>query len=98
ELPAWSASGSEIVYGFDGHLMVVRYSVEGTRFSVQTPQPWPGGRYQTRGRTRMFDLHPDGDRVVLAPAAMPPSVGSTHTAQFVFNFFDELRRLAPVTR
>jgi hypothetical protein len=77
--------------------MVARYSVAGTRFSVQTPQPWPGGRYQTRGRTRMFDLHPDGERVVLAPAAMPPETSSTHTAQFVFNFFDELRRLAPGT-
>ncbi len=98
ELPAWSASRREIVYGLEGRLMVARYSVEGTHFKVQPPQLWPGGRYQTRGRTRMFDLHPDGEQVVLAPAAPPPGVATTHAAQFVFNFFDDLKRLAPGTR
>jgi hypothetical protein len=45
----------------------------------------------------MFDVHPDGERVVLARAKMPPDGGATRAAQFVFNFFDELRRLAPGT-
>ena len=34
----------------------------------------------------MFDLHPDGTRFALA------------SVTFIFNFFDELRRIAPVKR
>jgi hypothetical protein len=41
----------------------------------------------------MFDLHPDGERAVLALAMTPAD--TPHAAQFVFNFFDELQRLAP---
>jgi hypothetical protein len=40
----------------------------------------------------MFDLHPDGERAVLAHDA---AAAAKTTAQFVFDFFDELRRMAP---
>ena len=94
ELPTWSATRREIVYGLEGQLMIALYAVEGARLKPRTPRPWPGGRYQTRGRVRMFDLHPDGERAVLALPVMSPS-DTPHAAQFVLNFFDELRRLAP---
>jgi hypothetical protein len=45
----------------------------------------------------MFDLHRDGDRVALAPAAQAPGTKQDHVT-FLFNFFDELRRIAPVTK
>ncbi len=70
--------------------------VHGARFTVETPWPWPGGRYQTRGRNRMFELHPDGDHIVLALATTPTGSGANAAAQFVFNFFEDLRRIAPV--
>ena len=45
---------------------------------------------------RSFDLHPDGERVAVAP-----ELGSSDRPQdrliFVFNFFDELRRIAAPT-
>ena len=78
--------------------MAASYTVEGTQFKVEAPRPWPAGRYQTRGRNRMFDLHPDGEHVVLALAAIPPGNGANRSAQFVFNFFEDLQRLAPGTR
>jgi hypothetical protein len=76
--------------------MVVPYTVEGTMFRPDRPQVWSDGRYQPRGvPNRMFDLHPDGQRFVLAPPV--PPLGDHVT--FVFRFFDSLRRLAPpVTR
>lgn len=95
ELPIWSLTRPEIVYGLEGQVMIAPFTVKGTRFVVETPRPWPGGRYQTRGRTRMFDLHPDGERLVLALAADSPRGGSKAAAQFVFNFFEDLRRMAP---
>jgi hypothetical protein len=46
----------------------------------------------------MFDLHPDGERFALA--AMPETQTETRPDKvvFVFNLFDELRKIAPVTR
>ena len=74
--------------------MVVPYAVERDSFRAGKPRLWSEGRYQTRGPNRMFDLHPDGERFVLAPAAKPPDDHLT----FVFNFFEQLRRIAPLTR
>lgn len=42
----------------------------------------------------MFDLHPDGERVALAPAGESPNSGKQDRAVFVFNFFDQLHRLS----
>ena len=49
-------------------------------------------------RNPNVDLHPDGERVALAPAAESPNGGKQDHAVFVFNFFDELQRLAPSKR
>jgi hypothetical protein len=87
-----------MVYGLEGQVMIAVYAVQGTRFTVETPRPWPGGRYQTRGRNRIFELHPDGDHLVLPLAAAPAGSVTNAAAQFVFNFFEELRRIAPVGR
>ena len=84
-----------MVYGLEGQVMIAAYAVQGGRFTVDTPRPWPGGLYQTRGRNRMFALHPDGDHIVLALAAAPASTEAHAAAQFVFNFFEELRHIAP---
>ena len=47
---------------------------------------------------RMFDLHPDGDHIVLALAAAPASSGANAAAQFVFNFSksSDVSRLRPL--
>ena len=49
------------------------------------------------GSSRGFDLHPDGERVALR--AEPDSQAAAKFKQdkvvFIFNFFEELRRLAP---
>jgi serine/threonine-protein kinase len=94
ELPTWSKTASELIYGIDGQLMIVPYAVKGGKFTVAPATPWVGGRYQTRGRNRMFDLHPDGQHAVLALAPRSSGAGTT-TVQFVVNFFTELNRLAP---
>jgi hypothetical protein len=43
-----------------------------------------------------YDLHPDGNRFALVSAQGAPA--NLDKVVFVFNFFDELRRLAPVTK
>ena len=46
---------------------------------------------------RGFDLHPDGERFALAAVPDAPSSATQDKVVFIFNFFDELRRIAPVT-
>ena len=45
----------------------------------------------------MFDLHPDGERVALAPSELVQDARKSDHLTFFFNFFDELRRIAPAT-
>ena len=45
-------------------------------------------------RQRVYDLHPDGDRMALSALADSPQ-GKQDKVVFIFNFFDELRRVAP---
>ena len=46
----------------------------------------------------MFDLHPDGERFVLAAAPRTPDGAKQDKVVFISNFFDELRRIAPATK
>ena len=41
-------------------------------------------------------LHPDGNRDALALAPPVPEAVTQDRLVFVFNFFDEVRRLAPI--
>ena len=46
----------------------------------------------------MYDVHPDGKRVALAPIPdAPANVGRDSVVMF-FNFFEELRRLGTRSR
>ena len=97
-LPTWSRTKQELFYGtFQGEIMVARFAVDGDSFRAEKPGLWSDGRYVTRGLNRMFDLHPDGDRFAFALATRTPGAKQDHVA-LNFNFFDELRRLAPVTK
>jgi hypothetical protein len=91
--PTWSRTKRELFFtSANGQLMVNSYSIEGDSFrsgkSVEI-----AGRIDTVGEIRMFDLHPDGERFAVAPVLAAGSKADHLT--FVFNFFDELRRIAP---
>ena len=47
---------------------------------------------------RAFDLHADGERAIGASIAESETVAPQNSVVLVFNFFDELRRLAPIKR
>ena len=94
-LPSWSRAQPELVYGMDGALMVVRYASRNGAFTASAPVPWSKGRYEFRGPSRMFDLHPDGARVALATASSVAPVPTPDRIVLIFNIFDQLRRLVP---
>jgi hypothetical protein len=94
----WSRARRELLYlAPDGRIMVVPYTATGDALQAEKPRVWSETRIQVRPLSgASFDLHPDGERVVMAPATGATS-GPTHVT-LIFNFFDELRRVAPVTK
>ncbi len=96
--PTWSRTRRELFYSTpNGQIMVASYAAEGDSFRSEKPRLWSDGRYDVRGPSRRFDLHPDGERVALAPVAQTGGVKQDKLT-FFFNFFEELRRIAPVAK
>jgi serine/threonine-protein kinase len=103
--PVWSRTRPELFYGGGAgnlstrQIMIVPYVANNDTFTAGKPRLWAEGRFQTRGpNARLFDLHPDGKRFVLAPPEDMGLQGKQNHLTVVFNFFDELRRLAPPQR
>ena len=92
--PVWSRTKRELLFGtVTGQTMVAPYTVASTRIEFDKARLWSERRHVTRGPNRMFDLHPDGTRIALAlttPIQMP------NRATFLFDFFDQLRAMAPI--
>jgi hypothetical protein len=90
--PRWSRSGHELVYQSGDQVMAARYTVQGDTFIAEKPRVW----IAKLGGT-LFDVAPDGRRVaVLAPVAAADAPEQEHEVVLVQNFFDELRRRAPL--
>jgi serine/threonine-protein kinase len=92
--PTWSRMRREILYrNPENQLMVAAYTASGDSFRAETPRLWAKGYVGPQTGQRSFDLHPDGERVAVAP-----ELGSVDRPQdrlvFILNFFDELRRMA----
>jgi DNA-binding winged helix-turn-helix (wHTH) protein/Tol biopolymer transport system component len=101
ETPSWSRMRPELVFTTPGPdyrrvLMVAPYRVENNSFRPDKPLPWAklGVALRILNGQRNYALHPDGVRVAIAPPPEGEDVGQTHVT-LVFNFFDELRRIAP---
>jgi hypothetical protein len=77
--------------------MVVRYTVEGDTFRADPPENWSAQPITERAGPRPFELHPDGDRLVVSgELADTPDVDRV---VLVSNFVNEIRRrLADGTR
>jgi serine/threonine-protein kinase len=89
----WSRRSAEILFrpiNARG-VMAASYKVDGESFVANPPKVWAAGFLPTRPRQRSFDVDRDGNRIVAAPALPIPAPDK---AVFVFNFLDELRRLA----
>ena len=74
--------------------MAASYTVKGDTFVADKPRVW----IAELGGT-MWDLAPDGKRVlVTTPVESAEAPGQEHEVVFLENFFDELRRRAPLAK
>ena len=97
--PMWSPTGRELFFvATPGlRLMVARYSVEGDSFRADKPMLLSDTPFLVRPRPPSHDVavHPDGQRFVVAPVPEAEIAARFDKVVFVFNFLDELRRIAP---
>ena len=95
--PSWSRTRPELFFRATAsqQIMVVSYTTAGDAFRADKPRVWSPTRAPARPRLRPYALHPDGKRVAIASGGVLRNTGEPDKVVFVFNFFDELRRLAP---
>jgi serine/threonine-protein kinase len=94
--PTWSRTRNELFYSTpDGRIMVVPYIVDDDVFAAEKPRLWSPARFMRRPRQVNVDLHPDGDRFAVAAVSEAQTMPKLNKVVFIFNFFDELRRIAP---
>jgi Tol biopolymer transport system component len=92
-MPQWSPNGRELLYAEGDRIMAVSYRVNDRAFVAEKATLWA----TSAGTISAFDVAPGGARVLVAsPVAARGTSRPEHTVVFVQNFFDELRRLAPV--
>ncbi|HYR42810.1 MAG TPA: hypothetical protein VER98_07305, partial [Terriglobia bacterium] len=98
--PTWSRTRRELFYrtqplGGVGAVMVASYTVEGDSFKADKPRLWSEKPILVRATRRNFDLHPDGERLAVA-VATTEAEDKREKVVLIQNFFEELRRIAPV--
>jgi serine/threonine protein kinase/Tol biopolymer transport system component len=97
--PVWSRTKSELYFATPTqHIMVTSYRDQGGSFQKEQPRRWSDVRFLLRGRRGFIDLHPDGNRFALGVVPQTLEAARQDRVVFVFNFFDELRRLVPEPR
>ena len=92
--PVWSETENELLFGtLDGRIMMVRYEIGGGEFVPGSPELWTERRFIAGQPDRYFDLHPDGERVMLRLAR---GEGVPAHAVLVPDGFGALRRAVTV--
>jgi len=96
--PTWSRNGKELFYRTpDQRIMVATYVTDGASFRAEKPRLRSEGQFTDRGPlNRNFDLHPDGQRFAVLKAPESQSETKLDKVVLILNFFDELRRIAPL--
>jgi hypothetical protein len=97
-LPVWSRNGRELFFeNRDNRIMVTDYTGTGDSFIHGKPRLWSDQQLRDLGGLLNYDLAPDGKGFVILPELKAPKEesGAVHMS-FLLNFFDELRRRAPV--
>ena len=93
---AWSPKTREVFFlGVDDRIWVATYSISGESFVAGAPRQWSPTQVLRDGVRQNFDVSPDGRRVVMYPRPMEEKSEGTLHANFLLNFFDEVRRRIP---
>jgi serine/threonine-protein kinase len=99
--PLWLRNGKELLYQeYDGKIMVAAYAASGSAFQGEKSRRWSSVSallLQPIAAVRgSFDVSPDGKRLaVLLKNPEAQAAAKEDHVTFIFNFTDELHRIAP---
>ena len=96
--PVWSHNSHELFFqNLDNRIMVTDYEPKNDSLVVGKPRLWSDRQLRSGYGVSNYDLAPDGKRFTIFPELNAPAEqnGAVHNT-FLLNFFDELRRRAPV--
>jgi Tol biopolymer transport system component len=94
--PRWSATANELVFLSQGKVMFAPFAVVGDSFRADAPRLWSATSIRTLATNSWYDLHPDGTR--LAVVSLQDQSTVHDQVVFMANFFDYLRKIAPVKK
>ena len=94
-LPTWSHIRKELFYLSGNAIRVVEYAPAGADFRPGTSRVWAQVTLANIDGVRSYDLHPDGERMVVLQAPATPEGVARDKVVLHLNFLDELRRIAP---
>ena len=93
--PQWSRAGRQLFFEApDWQVMVVDYSAGSDAFLPGKPRRWSDSPVNPAGGRDNFDVAPDGKRIFAFPGGEAAHPGNLH-AEFLLNFFDEVKRRLP---
>jgi serine/threonine-protein kinase len=92
--PIWSRNASKLFFMSENRMMVTDYSTAGGTFTYSKPRIWATMSGVGDTGFSSHDLAPDGKRFVVFTRTAPTGDG-TPRINVLFNFFEEIRRLAP---
>jgi hypothetical protein len=99
--PTWSRASQDFYFVniADFRIMTAPYRVEADSFQIGKPVVWLDTPISVRPRppSRDLDLHPDGKRFAVA-ASESQTLVTENRVVLVLNFFDELKRIAPIRK
>jgi serine/threonine-protein kinase len=96
KFPAWSPKTHELFFlGADDRIWVAAYSINGESFIAGAPRQWSPTQVLRDSVRQNFDVSPDGKLVAMYPRPAQDKAGGTLHANFLLNFFDEVRRRIP---
>jgi serine/threonine-protein kinase len=96
KFPAWSPKTNELFFlGADDRIWVATYSINGESFIAGAPRQWSPTQVLRDGVRQNFDVSPDGKLVAVYPRPVQDKAEGTLHANFLLNFFDEVRRRIP---
>jgi Tol biopolymer transport system component/predicted Ser/Thr protein kinase len=99
-LPIWSKGGRELFFeNLNNRIMVVEFELKNESFVAGKPRVWSDKKLQDAGGYPNFDVSPDGKRLAIFPDVTGGGEDKgTVRVTFLLNFFDELRRRAPLSK
>ena len=92
--PRWSASRNELLFTARNQIWSASYTTSGDSFIAEKPKLWAPSTFVSIPNCYAYDLHPDGERVVLFETPQEDRGGQTQVV-FVTNFREYVKTLLP---